>query len=460
MNFSDELKKYINILSCSSKELAKKAELSTAIISRYLNGKRKPKINSVYLDQLIDAIYNLAIEKNIKISKDEISNSLKKSLIKKDDEFFIFIDNFNILQNELKISTIELSKAICYDASFLSRIKNKERKPSDTSGFIDKVVNYIISFCQNLKTKELIASFLTGDINQINNKEIFKKILKNWLFSIHKKNETSIEGFLQKIDNFDLKDYTNVNLEKIKIPTTPIILKSCKTFFGVEGRKKCEGEFLKTTLLSKSKEDIFFYSDLPMSKTAEDENFKNKWILAITMLLKRGLHLNIIHNLDRPLNELFLGLESWIPIYMTGSISPYYFKEKPSKLFFSSHATSGSVSMSCESINENKSMFYLTTKKEELKFAKEKSKYMMSIATPLMKIFKEENYTEFIEFENKENIKNLKVLKKDTFKNIEFVIKENKWVMISKTNSPKIHFVIYNKKLMDAIKKFLNESQD
>lgn len=460
MEFSDEFKKYINIINCSSKELAKKAGLSPAIISKYLNGKRKPKINSGYLDQLIDAICNLALEKNIKISRDELSNSFKNSLVKKDDTFYIFIDNLNVLQSELKISTIELSKSICYDASFLSRIKNKKRKPSDISEFIDKVVDYTTSFCQNQKKKEIIASFLKVDIKTLNNKETFNQILKDWLFSIHEKNETNIEGFLQKIDNFNLNDYINVNLEKIKIPITPIILKNSKTFFGVDGRKKCEGEFLKTTLLSKSNEAIFFYSNLPMSKTAEDENFKKKWILAITMILKRGLHLNIIHNLDRPLNELVLGLECWIPIYMTGSISPYYFKETPSKLFYSSHATSGSISMSCESINENKSMFYLTTKKEELKFAKEKSKYMLSIATPLMKIFKENNYTEFKEFEEKENIKSLKILKKDIFKNIEFVINENKWVMISKTNSPKIHFVIYNKKLMDAIKSFLNKSQD
>ena len=67
-------------------------------------------------------------------------------------------------------------------------------------------------------------------------------------------------------------------------------------------------------------------SDMPMEDMAEDISFGKKWMFGIAMCLKKGLHLNIIHNLDRPFNEMMLGLESWIPIYMTGSVSPYYLK--------------------------------------------------------------------------------------------------------------------------------------
>lgn len=52
------------------------------------------------------------------------------------------------------------------------------------------------------------------------------------------------------------------------------------------------------------------------------------------MCLKKGLYLNIIHNLDRPFNEMMLGLESWIPIYMTGQVSPFYFKNNNNNISF------------------------------------------------------------------------------------------------------------------------------
>ena len=38
----------------------------------------------------------------------------------------------------------------------------------------------------------------------------------------------------------------------------------------------------------------------------------------MAMMLKKGLHLNQIHNLDRSFEDMMLGLESWIPMYMTG----------------------------------------------------------------------------------------------------------------------------------------------
>ena len=46
----------------------------------------------------------------------------------------------------------------------------------------------------------------------------------------------------------------------------------------------------------------------------------------MALMLKKGLHLYQIHNLDRSFDEMMLGLESWIPMYMTGLISPYYLK--------------------------------------------------------------------------------------------------------------------------------------
>ena len=71
------------------------------------------------------------------------------------------------------------------------------------------------------------------------------------------------------------------------------------------------------------------YSDMPMSEMAKDPDFPKKWMFGMAMMLKKGLHLHQIHNLDRSfLTKMMLGLESWIPMYMTGQISPYYLKRR------------------------------------------------------------------------------------------------------------------------------------
>lgn len=223
------------------------------------------------------------------------------------------------------------------------------------------------------------------------------------------------------------------------------------------GRKQAEAEFLKGTLLSKSSEPIFFYSDLPISDIGKDEAFKQKWVMAMAMLLKKGLHLNMIHNINRPIDEMLLGLESWIPVYMSGAISPYYFENPPSSLFYGSHCTSGSFALSSECLknNEENSRFYLTTKKEELEYYKEKSKYLLSKAKPLMEIFNESDEKKFKEFMKKQKGCKIEVIKKDTFNNIDFTINKDNWIIINKKTSPQIHFVIYNAKLIKALEEFL-----
>lgn len=459
-NFSEELKEYMKLLDCKTKDLSNESGLSYMIINRYLNNIRKPKENSEYFNKLINGLYKISINKNIKISEEEIRQKLKKALNSNNSniDLDLFIDNFNLLQNELNITTTEISKAIGYDSSFISRMKNKERKPADFEKFVDKLGNYIVSTSESKNSKICLSNLFNCSIDDLKENENFKHIFTNWIYSKHIENTPNqVLDFLSKMDNFDLNDYIGTDFSKIKVVTSPLIIRNSKTFFGTKGRKQAESEFLKITLISKSDEPIFFYSDLPMSKASTDEEFKEKWIYAITKLLKRGLHLNMIHNLNRPIDELLLGLESWIPIYMTGSITPYYFKAPPSNFFIGSLCTSGSVALSSECIkyNENKCMFYLTTKKEEVKFKQEKAKYMLSKATPLMEIYKEEDKSSFNNFLKKEKNSNIKKIEKDIFKNINFYINENNWVIINKKIPPEIHFVIHHEKLINAIKTFL-----
>ena len=484
MSFQTELKKYIDLLNISPKELSDISGLSPTIISRYLNGKRTPRINSDYFNQIIISLNQIASSKNIDLTEDIISQTLKNSITSSTINYDIFVNNFNILLVELKTNIGDIAKYTGYDASFISRIKNNTRKPGDPQNFVDSICNFFINAYQEKAEKLHIASILNCNIDDLKEMENYKNTIYNWLTTENKNNNQSIRNFLTKLDCFDLNDYvTKIDYSKVKIITSPVIIKTSKIYYGKTGRKQSESDFLKTTLISKSKEPIYFYNDLPMTEPGSDEEFKQKWALAITMILKKGLHLNIIHNVDRPINEMLLGLESWLPVYMTGSISPYYFVNPPSNIFLGSYCSSGSVALfgECNPVNAEISRFYLTTKKDEVKYFNERNKYMLSKAKPLMDIFKEEHEQEFENFLKEQNVyflkdfceessckcemdmasinknSNISLIKKDSFKNINFVINENKWIMINKELSPKIHFVIYNNKLINAIKSFLQD---
>lgn len=124
-------------------------------------------------------------------------------------------------------------------------------------------------------------------------------------------------------------------------------------------------------------------------------------------MFKKGHHLNIIHNLDRPFNEMMLGLESWIPIYMTGQISPYYLKDSKSNVYNHLDYVSRTVALTGECIKgfHNKGKYYLTTNKSEINYYKEKANLLLKKSKPLMEIYRETNIKEYYLFLKKdENI--------------------------------------------------------
>ena len=333
--------------------------------------------------------------------------------------------------------------------------------------------------------------------------------------------------------------------------------------------KKGELDFFKATVLSKNNEPVFMCSDMPMEDMAQDVEFGKKWMYAIAIMLKKGLHLNIIHNVDRPFNEMMLGLESWLPIYMTGQVSPYFLKGLQNNIYCHFNYVSGVIALYGECINgyHDKGKYTLTTNKNDISYYKTKAQCLLSKATSLMDIYKADSQNSFNAFlsssikikasrrrilfslpihtisnnllfkilkhnnvsaENikaiqesvkfqKEIFKNtieqnviedeISILSKEefgkvkpflfladifydkkiyytyedylehinltkkyekenknyklsinnnnTFKNIQILVCGKNWVMISKANSPSIHFVIHHPKLRNAIENFI-----
>lgn len=280
-------------------------------------------------------------------------------------------------------------------------MKNKERKPADLETSIDKFRKYIISLCQNEQKKSTLLRLLSCSIDDLENNKNFEDFFTNWLCAKHIESKSdNVFNFLTKLDTFNLNDYIGTDFNKIKVPTSPVIFKNSKSFFGIEGRKKAESQFLITTLLSKSEESIFFYSDLPISQAGKDEDFKKNWVFAMTRLLKKGLHLNMVHNLNRPVNELLLGLENWIPIYMTGSISPYYLTGLQNSVYCHFNYVSGTIALTGECIKgyHNKGKYHLTSNKTDVAYYRTKAECLLNKAKPLMDIYRVENRNDFDAF--------------------------------------------------------------
>ena len=408
MNFKEVLNEYLKELNCSSKKLSNESGLSESVISRYRSGERTPVKNSEQLNKLTKALFNIAKDndKN-KYTFDKIESDFNSTLASDDFDYTTFSNNLNTLITSLNINTHEMSKYIVFDASHISRIRYGKAKPSNPVEFSNKICSYIFNRYKNPDDINNLMMIIGCKKSDLSNEKIYSTLF-NWLTSEIVPVKSKVSDFLHHLDSFNLDDYIKViKFDELKVPSISFYKAKTKHYYGIEEMKQGELNFFKGTVLSKSKEDIFMCSDMPMEDMAKDIDFGKKWMFAIAMCLKKGHHLNIIHNLDRPFNEMMLGLESWIPIYMTGQISPYYLSNLKNNVYNHLNYVSAAAALSGECINgfHNKGMYYLTTNKNEIEYYKEKSDLLLKKAKPLMEIYRENNIKEYHLFLKKdENI--------------------------------------------------------
>ena len=90
---------------------------------------------------------------------------------------------------------------------------------------------------------------------------------------------------------------------------------------------------------------------------------------------------------------MMLGLESWIPMYMTGQISPYYLKSDPGNVFHHFLKVSGAAVLSGEAISGHHSegRYYLSKTKEDIAYYTKRAEALLLNASPLMDIYREDH---------------------------------------------------------------------
>ena len=402
MEFHEILNKYITLLECTSKELAKLSDFSEATLSRYRSGERTPE-NPDALVHLSGALEGLAKSKG---RTDITKTAVYHEFLACDDiragRLRLSRKNLNSLIFAMDISVTKLCREINYDPSTVFRIKNGSRQPSDPRLFARRIAAYtakLLNDDEGENAKKL-SEILDVSEESLKSEKDRTKAIEDWLISDEKDNERVL-AFLQKLSEFDLNEYIKaIHFDEMKVPTLPFQLPTSKYYYGLKQMMQSELDFLKATVLSKSTEPVTLYSDMPMTEMAADPDFPKKWMYGMALMLKKGLHLHSVHNIDRPFDEMMLGLESWIPMYMTGQISPYYLKDTQNRVFHHFLRVSGAAALSGEAIVgfHSDGRYYLSKTHEDIVYYNKRAKELIKTAFPLMEIYRESRKSEFEHF--------------------------------------------------------------
>lgn len=404
MNYSEKLNNYIEALKCTAKDLSKVSGLSPATLSRYRAGERIPEINSEAFNKICVAIASLS-EKNHIGGEILTENAVAESFLKCPDIIATDMEQFrrklNTLISVLNINIAKLCRHANYEASALFRIRNGTRKPSDPVKFAADIAGFLVREIETKEEKKALERLIDCPDSELSDAAKLSERIRDWLIAGQSRPLNDVEKFLESIDSFDLKEYIKaIHFDELKVPSVPFRLPTSKTYFGLRDMMASELDFLKATVLSKSTEPVIMYSDMPMEEMSKDPEFPKKWMFGMAMMLKKGLHLNQIHNLDRSFEDMMLGLESWIPMYMTGQISPYYLKDVQNSVFLHLLKVSGTAALSGEAISgfHSGGKYYLTNNRDEVAYYKKRARQLLDNALPLMDIYRAENAEKFNAF--------------------------------------------------------------
>ena len=399
MTFSELLKQYITRLDTTYSRLAKASGLSVSAVSNYVKGEREPSYESEQAEKLIKGILSLAKEKNVPISEQELrlafQGAAKNGL---PIEYDVYLANLNALLKTLEIKGSTLAKALSYDASHISKVLAGQRRPADIGKFTARVAAYVTQFYSSDQEIAAVAALIDADAKDLQNPRERCAAVTEWLgtnMSLERRDPVS--GFLDKMDAFHLDDYIRaIHFDDIKTPSVPFQLPGTRQYYGLKEMMDAELDFMKATVLSKSMRDCILYSDMPMTEMAKDPEFPKKWMFGRAMMLKKGLRLNIIHDVNRPFYEMMLGLESYIPMYMTGQISPYYLTESQGGVFNHLLYVSGAAALEGNAISGHHAAgkYTLYKSRDDVQHFRTRAEHLLKKSKPLMDIYRSDRKEE------------------------------------------------------------------
>lgn len=397
MTFADVLNKYLDIIHCSARELAEYSGLSAGTISRYRSGQRVPEYGAQQIDSLAEALTKLAEEHGVSdVQVHHVRSELSAPLLKPMCGAHL-TTNLNTLVSLLELNLCDLARALHFDPSFLSRVCAGQRRPAEPEVFATEVGRYIARRGISDGEREALSALL-GSMGD----KALDEAVRDYLLSEEREKKSSIDHFLHELDEFDISEFLRtINFNSIHTPLgISFRIPVSRFYYGVEQYREALMLFFRMTLISRSREPIFLFTEMPIADIASDQMFTKRWIYAAAVILKRNIHLRTLHDVNRPLDEMMLGLEAWMPLYMTGLVTPYYLKEAGHGVFQHLHCVSGAAALegSCIEGHHNTGRYYLSNTREDIEFARQRADEMVQRAKPLVEIYTSERSDELEAF--------------------------------------------------------------
>lgn len=371
-----------------------------------------------------------------------------------------FADKLDLLMKLTNTTNSVLARSISMDASFISRLRRGLRTPARNVNYIQTMSAYFARNCRaEYQKAALWEAIKKSSKNLPQDANNFEELIYTWLRETNEASADTISEFLNGVTNFQFKKEQAAALDVYHQDIRNI--SEVEVFYGVEGKQNAVLAFLSMVLKSNKPQTLLLYSNEDLGWLTGNPEFTLQWANLLTQVIKSGHKIKIIHTINRDFDEMLSAIKQWVPLYMTGSIEPYYYPRIRDGLFrrtlFIAPHTAAVTSSSVVSGTKNAANF-LFTDKNTVKALIEEYNGFLSLCRILMRIFTpagEEDYLALLaEFEDEETDT---IVKTDTLTNITMpddVVKH----ILARTQNPAIEQLLaYQQKRMEKFIKSLQK---
>lgn len=299
--------------------------------------------------------------------------------------------------NITRTSNIALAQATFLDASHISRLRRGERKLVKDAAYIKAMAAYFARQCTEDYQKKALLEALQQPTAELQNPDKTAEAVYRWLLAMGDKEADAINGFLDGMAQVQFKKPTG--LEPPSAAETGVLQDGVALFYGNQGKRDAVLKFLATVLESRQLTTLLLYSDEAFDWLTEDLAFQASWANLMSGIIRQGHRIKMIHTINRNLDEMLEGLIKWMPLYMTGSIEPFYYPRKRDGVFmrtlFVAPGIAAVTSSSIGNMKDHTVNLFLKDVRAVAALAEEYNGYLQ-ICKPLMRIFTPNERLEFL----------------------------------------------------------------
>ena len=427
-------------------DIAEFAKTDVTNISRLKSGSRTPKPSSATINKLADGIIEYCTEYSKTEKLDKLisfeGGSRKEALIewlfddynKTENSQALFASKLGAVMKLCGVSIKALSAKLNIDVSYLSRIRSGKRTLNPNNELYEAISRELFDEIAANGSLEKLRSFINSEC-EINSPSFYYEF-RSWLCDFGR-GDRHIKELLDSIGSLEIPKALPVDISKLDFSYEE---KSC--YFGNKGLQNAVIRFL-TEVINSDTREVFLYSDRSIDWMTGEKEFAVKWAVLMKQLVSKGITVKIIHNIDRKIPDMVSAIRSWLPIYMSCQIEPYYTNSKSGNRF--THTLFVCPKVACvKAFNlpyDESPEFDYFTDTEHIQKSCEIFNNMLEKCMPLM-------------YARKGVITNGALIYKDDDKsNIEISMDEIS-VTVSRLDEPRVSFTVLNNLLANAIKSY------